>query len=211
MLNFEGLLMRKNRFLRKNVRFTDQKSKTRYFSTGFCFTICFSILEKHLNVEYMALLWNVGNFGNHDYPSNYIFHQFENATFKCRVLCQRTKKTTFAKICSKNSIKKQLVVPEYHTFLIVFTRTAPNVIKLNATLTTDPGKKLCTQQIVTKSDTAKKSTKQTKLQIFHAHMSSNLSLHLFANLFVPKTRVKNSWFSQSVIRFSLYSHELLET
>ena len=91
MVNFEGLLMRKNRFLRKNVRFTDQKSKTRYFSTGFCFTICFSILEKHLNVEYMALLWNVGNFGNHDYPSNYIFHQFENATFKCRVLCQRKK------------------------------------------------------------------------------------------------------------------------
>ena len=29
--------------------------------------------------------------------------------------------------------------------------------------------------------------------------------------FVPKTRLKNSWLSQSIIRFSLYSHELLET
>ena len=46
VVNFEGLLMRNFRFLRKNVRFTDQNSKTRYFSTCFCFTICFSILEK---------------------------------------------------------------------------------------------------------------------------------------------------------------------
>ena len=57
-------------------------------------------------------------------------------------------------ICSKNSIKKQLVVPEYHTFLIVFTRTAPNVFSLSVTLTTVSWKRLCTKQIDTKLATA---------------------------------------------------------
>ena len=165
------------------------------FRPAFASLFASQFSKKNLNGEYKALLWNVGNFGNHDYLLNYIFHQFRNATSKCRVLCQRTTKTTFAKICSKNSIKKQLVVPEYHTFLIVFTRTAPKVIKLNATLTTVPGKKLWTKQIVTEPETAKKSTKQTKLEILHPHMSSNLSLHLFAKLFVPRTRLKNSWLS----------------
>ena len=65
------------------------------------------------------------------------------------------RKTTFAKFCFKNSNKKQLVVPEYHTFLIVFTRIARNVINLNATLTTVSGKRFCSQQFFTKPDTAK--------------------------------------------------------
>ena len=88
-------------------------------------------------------------------PSQLQISPVQNATSKCRVLCRSTKKTTCAKICSKNSIEKQLVVPEYYTFLLVFTRTAPNVIKLNVSLTTVSGKKLCTKQIVTKPDTAK--------------------------------------------------------
>ena len=49
VVNFEGFLMRKLRFLRKKSRFTDQSSKTRYFSTCFCFTICFSTLQKKSN------------------------------------------------------------------------------------------------------------------------------------------------------------------
>ena len=127
VVNFEGLLMRKIRFLRKNVRFTDQKSKTRYFSTGFCFTICFSILEKHLNGEYMALLWNVGNFGNHDYPFNITYFTSFKMRLSNAVFCVRGQK--------KRLLRK----------------------------------------------------------------------------FVPKTRLKNSWLSQSIIRFSLFSHELLQT
>ena len=115
-------------------------------------------------------------------PSQLQISPVQNATPKCRVLCRSTKKTTFAKFCSKNSIKKRLVVPEFHTFLIVFTRIARNVINLNATLTTVSGKRLCTKQILTKPDTAKKSTKQTKFQFFHSHMSSNLSLHLLTAL-----------------------------
>ena len=128
------------------------------------------------------------------------------------VFCVRgQKKRLLRNFVPKTRLTNSWLNPEYHTFLIVFTRTAPNVIKLNATLTTVSWKKLCTKQIVTKPDTAKKSTKQTKLQSFHPYMSTNLSLQLFANLFVPKTRLKNSWLSQSVIIFSLYSHELLET
>ena len=204
--------MRKLRFLRKKARFTDQIFKTRYFSTCFCFTICFSILEKYLNGEYKALLWNVGNFGNHDYPFNITRFNSLKLRLSNAVFCVRgQKKRLLRNLVPKTRLKNSWLNPEYKTFLIVFTRTAPNVIKLNATLTTVSWKKLCTKQIVTKPDTAKKSTKQTKLQSFRPHMSTNLSLQLFANLFVPKTWLKNSWLSQSVILFSLYSHELLET
>ena len=47
--------------------------------------------------------------------------------------------------CSKNSIKKQLVLPKCHTFFIVFTRIARNKFNLNVTLTTISGERLCTK------------------------------------------------------------------
>ena len=65
------------------------------------------------------------------------------------------KKRLLQKFVPKTRLKKQLVVPEYHTFLIVFTRTAPNVINLSVTLTIVSGERLCTKQIVTKPGTAK--------------------------------------------------------
>ena len=65
------------------------------------------------------------------------------------------KKRLLQKFVPKTRLKKQLVVPEFHTFLIVFTRIARSVINLNATLTTVSGKRLCTKQFVTKPGTAK--------------------------------------------------------
>ena len=155
VVNFEGFLMRKLRFLRKKLGLQTKVLRHDTFRPAFASLFASQLSKKNLTEEYKALLWNVEDFGNHDYFFNYIFHQFQNATSKCRVLCQRTKKTTFAKFCSKNSIKKQLVIPEYHKFLIVFTRIARNVIDLSFTLTTVSGKRFCTQQIVTKPDTAK--------------------------------------------------------
>ena len=120
------------------------------------------------------------------------------------------RKATFAKFCSKNSIKKQLVVSEYHTFLFVFTRIARNVINLSSTLTTvsENGfvvNKPLLNQILQKVYKTNETSNPPQTHVI------KLVSTFFGNLFVPKTRIKNSWLSQSVILFSLYSHELLET
>ena len=182
VVNFEGFLLRELRFLRKKSRFTDQIYKTRYFSTCFCFTFCFSILQKKSERGMQGTFLERWKLWKSRLPSQLHNSPVSKCNLQKPCSVSKDKKTTFAKFCSKNSIKKRLVVPEFHTFLIVFTRIARNVINLNATLTTVSGKRLCTKQILTKPDTAKKSTKQTKFQFFHSHMSSNLSLHLLTAL-----------------------------
>ena len=154
VVNVEGFSWRKFRFLRKKSRCTDQISKRRHFSSCFCFTICFSILEKKSKRGIQGTSLERWKLWKSRLPSQLHISPVSKCDLQKPCSVSKDKKTTFAKFCSKNSIKKQLVVPEYHKFLIVFTRTAPNVINLNATLTTDPGKKLCTIEIVTKPDTA---------------------------------------------------------
>ena len=93
------------------------------------------------------------------------------------------RETTFAKFCSKNSIKKQMVVPEYHTFLLVLTRIARNVINLNANLTTVSGKRCCSQQIFTKPDTAKSLQNKRNLKS-STHTCHQTCLYIFLRIYL---------------------------
>ena len=128
VVTFEGFLMRKLRFLRKKFRYTDQISKTRFFSTCFCFTVCFSILQKNLNRGIQG-----------------------------------------------TSLKT--LEPLEITITLSLSHISP-----------------VSQCDLQKPCSVSKDKKKTT----------------FANFF-SKNSIKNSWFSQSIIRFSLYSHELLET
>ena len=183
VVNFEGFLMRKLRFLRKKARFTDQISKTRYFSTCFCFTICFSNLQKNINGNTRHFS---GTLETLEVTITFSITYF--SSFKMRlpngVSCVKgQRKMTFAKFCSKNSIKKQLVVPEYHTFLIVFTRIARNVISLSFTLTTVSGKRFCTKQIVTKPDTAKSLQNKRNFKS-STHTCHQTCLYIFLRIYL---------------------------
>ena len=183
VVNFEGFLLRKLRFLTKKSRFTDQIFKTRCFWTCFCFFICFSILQKNLNGNTRHFSGRLETLEVTITFSNTYFTSFKMRFPNAAFFVKGQRKTTFAKFCSENSIKKRLVVPKYHRFLIVFTRIARNVINLSFTLTTVSGKRFCSQQIFTKPDTAKSLQNKRNFK-FSTHTCHQTCLYIFLRIYL---------------------------
>ena len=84
---------------------------------------------------------------------NYIFERFQNAISKFR-FCVRGQKVTFANLFPRVRFGISWFQKVTY-FRFVSLRFALTIITLNLTLTTVFGKKLCNQQIVTETDTAK--------------------------------------------------------